>query len=597
MNAVALKVSETDEQRLFGGIFRKLFFSSLLAIVCGCIGQIVGNIVVGNVLGEEKLAVMSLILPVYYIFATLGNVAGIGGSALCATLIGNREPEKCKKAFTVTYIFTLVTCVFFSVLVLVFLDGIVGLLGTPPELYEDVKDYCAISAIGGVFTAGVYLSFNFLRLDSRSVATTCTFVIMAVVNVALDFLLAPMGVKGIAIAGIVGSAASTVFGLVILATRSKTLCLCRVKVKEIFSLSGDLLKVGSPGATENGAILLRSYLFNQLITVMVGAAALSTLSIVNSINSFSQAITVGSAGALVPLIGVFSAERDTVSMRRAAGVAMKLGGVLLVIFIGLLVAFAPTVAGIFGVSQGMEEAATAVRLFAVSLPFALINNVLIYVHLANRHTLISNILTVLRCFVMAVGCALVMMKVLGTVGLWLSFLACEVTTLIAAAICHLVTRKKNKNLSLFLLLDTTFEKKGSSIALTTADDDASIAEAMDKLQDFCDQNNLLPKRAMVITMALDEMLHMAAEHSTRPSNNHAISVRVVVVQDVVVLRLRYIGELFNPIAYYEEKKTDQNDVDAMLELADCLGMKMVTDICDVVDYRTTFGINNLTIIT
>ena len=34
----------------------------------------------------------------------------------------------------------------------------------------------------------------------------------------------------------------------------------------------------------------------------------------------------------------------------------------------------------------------------------------------------------------------------------------------------------------------------------------------------------------------------------------------------------------------------------MLEMGDCLGMAMVTKACDVVNYRTTFGINNLSIL-
>ena len=62
------------------------------------------------------------------------------------------------------------------------------------------------------------------------------------------------------------------------------------------------------------------------------------------------------------------------------------------------------------------------------------------------------------------------------------------------------------------------------------------------------------------------------------------------------MRLRYDGKKFNPIAYYEEKKNDTNDVDAMLALVDMLGMKLVTDTCDVVDYRSTFGVNNLTVV-
>ena len=596
MSASKHTIEKNSDEGMLFDIFKRFYLSSVFAIICSCLGSIVGNIVIGNALGEQKLAVVSLVLPLYYVFATVGNLAGIGGSALCAKQIGQNDSEGCRRTFTATYLLTVGLCVLFSLLFMLFLPQLTALLGTPEALKADVEAYARVMVPGGVFIAGIYLAFNMLRLDDKPIATTLTFVIMVAVTVLLDFALIKLDVTGISIANAAGAAGASLFGAIFIAKKSQTLGFVKMSAKEFGSAAAQILKVGSPGATENASILVKSYMLNRLIVAMVGSAALSSLSVVNSVNSFSLSITVGCAGALVPLLSVFSAERDTVSMRRIVSAALRISLVFLAVFAVAAFIFAPQVARLFGIVDGAREAAKAVRLFALSLPLALAANVLIYLHLANNHTVLANTLTLFHSLIWAVGSAFLLMKGLGETGLWLSFTACEAATLLLAVFLHVLARRKNSDLSPVLLIDTKYEKSGSSIALCIPDTEEGIADALQQLEAFCEQNELPPKRQMLITLSMDEMMHLAMSYSTCESKRHIISLRVLINPGVLVLRLRYDGKQFNPIAYYEEKKSDTQDIDAMLALADMLGMKLVTDTCDVVDYRATFGINNLTVI-
>ncbi len=577
-------------------IFKRYYLSSVFAIIFSCTGSIVGNIVIGNSLGEQKLAVVSLVLPLYYVFATVGNLAGIGGSALCAKRIGRNDTEGCRKVYTATYLLTIALCAVFSLVFMLILPRLISLLGTPADLQADVEAYARIMVLGGVFIAGIYLAFNMLRMDDKPVATTLTFVIMVAVTVLLDFALIKFDVAGISVANIAGCAGAALFGVFYIAKKSSTLGFVKISGKELCSTCAQILKVGSPGATENASILVKSYMLNRLIVAMIGSAALSTLSVVNSVNSFSQSVTVGCAGALVPLISVFSAERDTVSMRRVVRAAIRGSMLLLVVIAGALFIFAPQAARLFGIVEGSDGVVKALRLFVLSLPLALVVNVLIYLHLANSHTALANLLTLFHSLVWSVGCAFLMMKGFDETGLWLSFAACEAATMLTAALLHRLARRKNPDLSPVLLIDTKYEKSGASIAICMSDTEEDVAEALRQLEAFCEQNDLPPKQQMLITLSMDEMIHLAMSYSTCESKRHVVSMRVLINPDVLVMRLRYDGKKFNPIAYYEEKKSDTQDIDSMLALADMLGMKLVTDTCEVVDYRTTFGINNLTVI-
>lgn len=591
----------TDDGKLLRSVYGKYFISSMIAILFNSLGQIVNNIVVGNTLGPDKLAVMSLILPIFYVFATIGNMAGIGGSTVCASLIGERKTEECKKAFTVTYILTILMSVILTIIFIIFLPSIARLLGARGNILDDVMDYGIVMICGGVFTAGIYLSFNFLRLDGRSVSTIVIFIIMAVVNIAFDVILTvpiKLGMTGVSIATSLGAAAASIFGVVILSIKSDLLKFTKISISDFRDYSAKIFKVGSPGATENVSILLRSYLLNNLIVSIIAANALSSLSVVNSVNSFALSIIAGGAGALVPLVGVFNSERDTLSIRRIVKSSFIICGIILAVFILVIAIFAPQITNIFGITdvEFQKSTTNAIRLFLISLPFSLVGNIMTYLHLADSHTAISNIMTVLRNFVLIIAFAYLFMTLWGENGLWLSFVASEVCTLIITAILHLIAKKRNPSLSFLLLTDEIVEQEGASISVSVKNTKEDIMQCVGLLEEFCETNELSPKRTMLITLSTEELLLSVNEHSLKGTQYDSVSVRVLIYKDLLVLRFRHGGNMFNPIAYYESKKTDATSLDAMLELNDSLGIKMIVDACDVVDYRTTFGINNLTVI-
>lgn len=597
-----MEIKQNVNDRVFlEKLYINFFWASMFAILCGNIGSIVGNIVIGNAISSDRLAVVSLSLPIYYVFATIGNMTGIGGSAVCAELIGKNSYEECKKAYTATYIFTLFSTLFFTLIFLAFLPKLISILGSSANLYTDLRNYVLVMVIGGVFTAGVYLSFNFLRLDGKGSATTLTFVLMGVVNIIFDLLLTmwvKMGVMGVSIATSLGAMVATLFGIIVIRKKSTLLGFTKISFSEFIYYLKKIVIVGSPGASENISILLKVYILNRIIVAMAGDGVLSSLSVINSAGNFASAIIAGGAGALIPLVGVFSAERDTKSIRNLVLISFIFCGGLTLVFSGILIGFSEGVASIFGM-KGLEElliTGTALKIFALSLPLQAICNILIYLHLSNKKTAVSNIMNFSRNFLFIVVFAYVFIKNWGSIGLWWAYLFCEVATLIVMLITNAIECKRNSNLSYFFLLDRKYEKAGRVFSESIMDDGESIKDVTARIQAFCEEAELMPKTEMAINLAMEEIVNLVAKYSTREGKDHIISLRILLHEDFFVLRIRYEGAMFNPIDYYNSKKSDSSDLDAMLELADSLGIKMILDICDVVDYKTTFGINNLTVI-
>lgn len=583
-------------------IFYKSLLPSIIAILSSVIGQIANTIIVGKVLGAEALSIISLVVPIYYIFATIGNLFGIGGSVVCSSLMGEGKYDKSHKAFTVTYIANTVISLLFSVVTIACLPWLLRLLGTTDALFNDVYNYSIVMIIGGVFTSGVYLAFNFLRLDGRYRSSMMVFIIMAIVNVSFDLLFTIVmktGIVGISIATSAGAAAAAIMGVVIFFTQSKNFLFVKVSFREIISKAFNIIKVGSPGAVENICILLRSFTLNLILLTGFGALALSAFCVIGSVNAFALSIIAGAAGTIVPFISIFSAQKDTVSIKQVLKLALKISVFMTAVVSIVCIFFPGQIGAVFGMvnEQAQVFVKPAIILFGLSLIPAQVNSIFISLHLSNNQTKLANLLTLLRQFLLIVVFAVLLSKPFGINGVWYSFLAAELLTMVVCAISHFVIYKKNQQLSKWTLLDESAEKNGSYISFSVANSVTSVMENVEKISEFCEKNELSPKRTMLISLSLEEMLNSIRVHSLGNNLELEMSVRIIIYNNILVMRIRNGGKLFNPIDYYKEmQKENENDVDAMLSLADSLGIKMIIDSCDVVDYRTTFGINNLTVI-
>jgi len=92
--------------------------------------------------------------------------------------------------------------------------------------------------------------------------------------------------------------------------------------------------------------------------------------------------------------------------------------------------------------------------------------------------------------------------------------------------------------------------------------------------------------SMAISLAIEEMLVVIFENSQATSAN----VRVLYVPEnkIIVLRVRNGGKLFCPVSFAEKAGPE-----AAMEV---MGINMILKLALNVDYRSTFGVNNTTII-
>ena len=139
MSKETISTGLNDNHHLISGIFRRALLPAILSVGGVMVSTMANSIIAGNLLGHEALAVMSIASPIYFIFATIGSLAGVGGTSMAAWCIGRNDNEGSCRAFTLSAVLALGVSLALAVVGILFLDPFVSLLGAQGELHALAK--------------------------------------------------------------------------------------------------------------------------------------------------------------------------------------------------------------------------------------------------------------------------------------------------------------------------------------------------------------------------------------------------------------------------------------------------------------------------
>lgn len=178
--------------------------------------NIVDSMIVGNVVGEDALAAVGASTAIATLFVMIAIGTGIGCSVVISQLFGAGQLRKMKTAISTALLSILGFSIFLSVLGMVINKGILRLMGTPENIFQDASDYLQIYFYGFVFLFlynTISAIFNALG-DSTKPLLFLAF--SSILNIGLDWYFVSvlqMGVKGAAWATLIAQAISALLCL------------------------------------------------------------------------------------------------------------------------------------------------------------------------------------------------------------------------------------------------------------------------------------------------------------------------------------------------------------------------------------------------
>jgi len=569
----------------------KFIFSSIISILFVYASSLIDTLLVGLYLHEDGLSAMSLVSPVYLVYYTVGATVGIGASIFASRALGKDDTEGYRKIFSCATYLLLAAALIMTALGYILFQPIITALcnGVTGYRRELVEGYMRYYIPGGGFTLLTYVPLYFLKTDGRPKVSSRLFTLSAIINVVFSWLfmspLFNMGTGGASLATSISMGVVTVLGFIVMLNKKTELRL----VKKCFSSKAikEILVSGIPNGMNNLLNSARILLINTLIISTCSAALLPCYTVVRNVSDVLGSIIVGISSAIIPLVGVFFGERDYDGNRAVVRHAKKIGVLTMVPLVAVVCLIPSLLFSLFGITDTaiIEEGKIALPFACVGLVAAYINTLNIGYLTAIKHEAVATVLVVLRLFALLALVAFPLAYLFGSYGIWVSFSVAEVLTLISYLIINAVIRKKKPQYDRYLL-DTSKEKDGN-ISFSVRNRLEDIVFATEQISKFCEDNDIDMRRSMRVSLAIEELLTFLNANCLSQDEKSYTDVRVCKLDDEVMVRFRYVGKSYDPVAYYKS-----NEFNKELE-EELLGIKMITKSASLVKYSKTLGANNL----
>ncbi len=535
---------------------------------------------------------MNILSSFTFLYAMLGCLISMGAAAICSIAVGREDSKTAGRYEWLALVLSVSVPVIISALCLLNFKGLFMILGGDPESYAIGAAYGRLVIAFGFLNTLMYFPFNFLRLIGKGRYGMYSFGAMGIIDIILVYLFLKLGMgpTGVALGYIISMLAADASGMFFLIKKNRLFKMIRPAGNEIPGMCKKIASFGGAAGLNNLCKMGRTMVMNMLINRYLGKDGLQSFAVACSVINLTSASFTGFAQAVSPIIGVLYGERDRKGQRQAVRISIFYSVIFHTVLAFVLMIFAAPVARAFGITGEDHIADTAflIRLVGVSLIPASVMNIFIYYYTAIAENRISRILTLMHSFVLIVGLSALHLMTGGGDLYGIAFITAELLDFGVMIILSYIKRRKNKDLEGVLLEHKVYAEKFFSTVSDGSEDGA--VDTSGQVVSFCEENGVSAALCMKLPLVVEELLVVLATHCfDKPGSD--IDVRISLVGEEVLIRLRCEGATFNPVEWYFEKKRTLSPEDFMMD--ESFGMNVVEKLVHDVKYTNTFGVNNL----
>ena len=331
--------ADNDDNKILTGKINQVFFSYAVPVVLGMVAAssagIIDGMFIGNYIGENALAAVTLSNPVFPVLFGIAILFSAGGEVFCGKFIGENDTEKASEIFTKVVAIVFIISVLVALSGLAFIHPIAQLLGAREDTHSTVVSYLRIILGSAPLITTFSLSF-FVRVDGKPNLSSASLVLTALLNIILDYIFIVRLQWGIE-----GAAWGTALSYVIMPALLLPHFLLKkgdlrfVKLTKSLKTLGEVAYNGSSEflSEVSGGILF--FMINITMMKFYGTPGVAAYAIVGYLLLFTSVICYGISDAVKSIVSVnFGAKyfkRITRFLRTSITTAVVLGAILLVL--------------------------------------------------------------------------------------------------------------------------------------------------------------------------------------------------------------------------------------------------------------------------
>ena len=582
-------------------ILKALFVSTIIPLVLLEVStagsDFIDGLVVSQLLGTRDLAVQGLGSPYYSVTGIVAGLLVTGMQTLSAKAYGVGEVKRAEGFYSMAMIVGGAVSLALM-LILLFACGpigeMLGATGDSADLLPSLKLYLYGLAVGTPAIVLFSMLIPIAQMNGGGKMVRLATVVGLVLNAALDVAAGVFGWGMLGI-GLATSISRWVQYLILLVYSLRSSSPVRFSHKDIvWSDLGSMVAMGLPKAIRRVANMLRPIFLNHLVLALGGGAAMSAMSIRNSLDGMGDVVGSGIAAAVMLLVGVLWGEENRDGIMQICRLTMKyislaVGGVAIAFFI-----LAPWLADLYatGEAEVAGLATVAIRCMAVNLVLNALIEAYINFLQATEQTLKTHIVNIASRFACVVICAFVLGKLFGIIGVWLAFPVGS-AILIAAVVIVTMVRKRSVKIRPedILGLQPGFGAAPEDTLWynVTSENPVYPIKTMD-IYAFCEEHGFDRRKAYRSALCLEEMVTNIIKYGFGSDEKpHSIDIRIVARGDELILRVRDDCVLFNVREKGETWRERPDDIGKNI------GIRMTMASAKDLKYVNTLGANTLLI--
>jgi putative MATE family efflux protein len=420
-----------------------------IGILVMSLNMLIDTIFVGNWIGPNAIAAISVVLPAVFLIASVGMAIGIGGASIISRAFGEDNDKKAQQVFGNQIALALILSITLLGVGIIFKDHVLFLFGAKGVIIEPARDYFTI-ALYGIPTLCLFMTGNpVIRAEGKANFSMIALMIPAIANILLDYLfivVLDMGITGAGLATSISYGISFVFVFWFFLSKHSEIQLQLQYLKLKWKIVKEISALGFVTLARQGVISVLSIILNHALYNYGGATSITIYGIISRLLMFALFPISGIAQGFMPIVGYNFGARKLDRVKEAIVKSISYGTILAILVFTVLMIFPSQIVRLFtddaAVLEQTPSALRTVFLITPLIAFQLIGSG--YFQAIGKARL-ALLLTLTKQGFFLIPLILILPNYFGLLGVWVAFPIADLFSTLVTTFFLRIEMKRNLN--------------------------------------------------------------------------------------------------------------------------------------------------------
>lgn len=324
-------------------------------------------------MSNDALAAMGILSPVLMLLIAAQLIFGVSTSIVISKRLGEGNSKKVNDTFKVGFYASCISSGIISLLIFIFQDNLLSLLGAKDSVLILAKEYLNIAIIYNVFSSVGYMLLNNIRAfgypKMEIIVSVSSTIIHVVFSVIFTFIL-DMGIKGIALSTLVSEVYYFTSSIVFLLIKKRWIKKSNLEVAEGKEILLSLVKIGFVQFLMQSLNSLSGLIINRVLIKYGNMSYVGAWSICTNINTVILLPLIGLTQGVQSVIAYFHGSNNKEKESLVKGKIVKYSLIYSISVTAIVYIFANILVKIFTSSDILVNIAIPIiRIVVIGFPF------------------------------------------------------------------------------------------------------------------------------------------------------------------------------------------------------------------------------------